>query len=313
MEAFTRVVCFLVCGGLMAAMLPVSTWAQSSDENPRAGRLGGSAEQLESIYGEADDSSADVIVYEPLEEAGADVEFGIYKKKVFEIIVTSIDGDDLSAQGVSSIVDLLAPADGECDLRYVDNDIADNVYQCHSESLEKAYAEATLNDLGFSGKPGDYHYWSDDDAVVISVGHDEYKGPEPTPIPPTPTPTLEEQLASYTELPDVREVVIRPAGLVGQKFFFYGTLLSISVAPPGRAYNLGDDDSFQSQAQMQVTVAAPDGTTHVVFVGYDGDTTGMFEGSYVVVYGEVAGTQTFMNGLGGVVSQPLVKAILVSL
>ncbi len=76
---------------------------------------------------------------------------------------------------------------------------------------------------------------------------------------------------------------------------------------------LGDDDPIPAEAAMQVTVAAPDGTTEAVFVSYDGDTAGMFEGSYIAVYGEVVSTQSGVNLLGGPVTQPLVQAIFVSL
>lgn len=71
---------------------------------------------------------------------------------------------------------------------------------------------------------------------------------------------------------------------------------------------LGDTNEQPYGVQMQVTVPAPDGTTEVVFVGYDGDTTGMFEGTWVTVYATVVDYQTFENRLGGGVTQPLVAA-----
>jgi len=44
---------------------------------------------------------------------------------------------------------------------------------------------------------------------------------------------------------------------------------------------LGDADPVGYQAQIQVTVTAPDGSTEVIVVGYDGSTEGMFEGSWI--------------------------------
>jgi endonuclease YncB( thermonuclease family) len=130
---------------------------------------------------------------------------------------------------------------------------------------------------------------------------------------PTPTPSVEEIKAQYAPLADVRELAIRPGGMMGQKIFFYGTILTINVAQPGYVFTLGDSDEQPYGVEMQVTVAAPDGTTETVFVGADVDTSGMFEGSWVVVYGTVVDTQTFQNALGGYISQPLVAAEFVEL
>lgn len=134
--------------------------------------------------------------------------------------------------------------------------------------------------------------------------------PEPTPMP-TPTPSAAEVRASYPVLPDVRELAIRPGNLIGDKVAFTGTILSIQVAPAGRGYELGDLDTIFTQAAMQLTVYAPDGTTEVVYLGYDGDTTGMFEGTAVTAYGTVVGTESGTNLLGGEIIQPLVKADIV--
>jgi endonuclease YncB( thermonuclease family) len=136
--------------------------------------------------------------------------------------------------------------------------------------------------------------------------------PTPTPVP-TPTPSDEEIKAQYVPLADVRELAIRPGGMMDQKIFFYGTIQTIGVAPPGYVYTLGDSDEHAYGAQLQVSIAAPDGSSEFVFVGFNGDTAGMFEGSWVVVYGTVVDTETFQNALGGYVSQPLVAAEFVEL
>lgn len=64
---------------------------------------------------------------------------------------------------------------------------------------------------------------------------------------------------------------------------------------------------------MQVTIAAIDGTTLVLVVGYNGDTDGIFENSFVTIYGTVVGTQSGTNLLGGEISQPLVDAEIIEL
>jgi micrococcal nuclease len=131
--------------------------------------------------------------------------------------------------------------------------------------------------------------------------------------PPTPAPSVEEIKAQYTPLAVVRELAIRPGGMIGQKIYFYGTIRTIHVASPGMITVLGDSDPEGYAAAMQVQVAAPDGSTEWVFIGFDGDTTGMFEGSYVLVYGTVVDTQTGTNMFGGTISQPLVSAKYVEL
>jgi endonuclease YncB( thermonuclease family) len=138
--------------------------------------------------------------------------------------------------------------------------------------------------------------------------------PTPTPSPtPPPTPTVDEIKAQYVPLADVRELAIRPGGMIGQKIVFYGTILTIRVANPGQAFFLGDNDEQPYGVALQVTVSAPDGSTETLFVGFDGDTTGMFEGSWIVVYGSVVDTQTGTNLLGGIITQLLIAAQFVEL
>jgi endonuclease YncB( thermonuclease family) len=125
---------------------------------------------------------------------------------------------------------------------------------------------------------------------------------------PTPTPSVEEIKAQYVPLADVREMAIRPGGMMGQKLYFYGTIRTIEVATPGYAFTLGDQDPQQYAVGIQVEVVAPDGTTEYVSIGFDGDTSGMYEGTYVLVYGTLVDTRSGTNALGGTISQPLVAA-----
>ncbi|MFT4037397.1 MAG: hypothetical protein QM692_04395 [Thermomicrobiales bacterium] len=128
-----------------------------------------------------------------------------------------------------------------------------------------------------------------------------------------PTPSAADIAASYPVLPDVRELAIRPGSMLGDRVAFSGTVKTIGVASPGMAFFLGDDGDHPFESQLQVAVLAPDGTSEFVFIGYDGDTAGIYEGSWVTVYGTVIGTQTFENMMGGGVTQPLVDAELINL
>jgi hypothetical protein len=130
---------------------------------------------------------------------------------------------------------------------------------------------------------------------------------------PTPQPTEDELKAQYPPLADVRELAIRPTGMIGQKISFYGSILDIGVAGPDRAFFLGDENEVPYTAWIQVWVDAPDGSQEVVSVGFDGDTTGMFKNSYIVVYGTVVDTVSGTNGFGGAIVQPLVAAEFVDL
>jgi len=137
--------------------------------------------------------------------------------------------------------------------------------------------------------------------------------PTPTPIPPTPTPTAEERKAAYVPLADVRELAIRPGGFIGDEIAFSGTILTIQVATPGKVFVVGDNDPQAAEAIFQVQVPTPDGSIETVFVGYDGETTGIFEGTFVTVYGTVIGTQTGTNAFGGTITQPLIIAEFVDI
>lgn len=143
------------------------------------------------------------------------------------------------------------------------------------------------------------------------------KAPTSTPRPktptPSPTPTIDEVVADYPPIPDIRELAIRPGSLVGEKIAFSGTVRTIKVAPPGKVFVLGDSDPQDFESELQIEVPAPDGSTEYVFVGYDGDTEGVFEGTYVTVYGTAMGTATFQNAMGGEITQPLVDAKLVTI
>jgi micrococcal nuclease len=183
--------------------------------------------------------------------------------------------------------------------------------------------EMMLRD-GFAGSATDHSYTKHDDTLsdAANAARDEAAGLwgecgglhaeiTPTPVVPTPTPTFEEIVTQYPPIPDIRELAIRPGSLFGERISFSGTILTIQVAIPGNVFILGDSNPAGYGTAIQVTVPAPDGSTEVIFVGYDGDTTGMFEGTWVTIFGTVVDTQSGENLLGGSITQPLVAAELV--
>lgn len=58
---------------------------------------------------------------------------------------------------------------------------------------------------------------------------------------------------------------------------------------------------------MQIFVAGYE----AVGVVYEGDSTGIYEGTYVTVYGEGRGTFTGTNAFGATITQPLIEANIV--
>jgi hypothetical protein len=155
-----------------------------------------------------------------------------------------------------------------------------------------------------SARAGELGLWG------VCTGVHGAERPQPTPTP-TPTPSPAELRAEYTVLPDVRELAIRPGNLIGDRIAFTGEIFTIQVAAPGNAFFLGQDETVVTTSAMQIWVTAPDGAREAVYVGYDGGTTGMFEGTWVTVYGTVEGMQTGTNAFGGEIAQPLVKAAII--
>jgi TM2 domain-containing membrane protein YozV/predicted RNA-binding Zn-ribbon protein involved in translation (DUF1610 family) len=129
----------------------------------------------------------------------------------------------------------------------------------------------------------------------------------------TPTLTISQWKASYPELADVREIVIRPGPLIGQKMSLRGEIVTIRVAREGYVFELGDETERQFQAMLQVEVEAPEGSSETLVVGYNGDTKGMFERTHVAVYGTLVDQETFTNAFGGKITQPLIAADLVEI
>jgi endonuclease YncB( thermonuclease family) len=178
--------------------------------------------------------------------------------------------------------------DGFADL--MDDEVEDSPYR---EAFEKALESAKDNDRGLWAECGSAH--------------------KKTSPPPTPTPTVDERKAEYVFLSDPREILTRPFDHFGEKYQFCGEILTIQVAPPGRVLIVGDQEAQPYGAFMQVWVSLPDGSQEPLAVGFSGNTAGMFEGSYVCVWGTLVDTATGTNAFGGTIVNPLFAAQFVEL
>lgn len=115
----------------------------------------------------------------------------------------------------------------------------------------------------------------------------------PTPAP-EPTKTADEVRAGYTWV-DTRDLAIRPNEFNGEKIAVQGSVFNIQV----------DADGFTT---MQIWL---DGGSDAAVIGFDGDSTGIYEGTWVTVYGTGFGTFEGTNMMGGTISQPLIMADIV--
>lgn len=102
--------------------------------------------------------------------------------------------------------------------------------------------------------------------------------------------------ASYQEV-DVRDLSIRTDNFKGQKITVSGTV-----------FNIQAEGGFTG---IQIWVTAPDGSDQPVIIGYSGDSSGIYEGTYITVYGVCTGRITGTNRLGGVISQPSIMADII--
>lgn len=115
--------------------------------------------------------------------------------------------------------------------------------------------------------------------------------PTPTPVP---TKTADEVRAEY-EWVDTRDLVIRPHEFKGVKIAVQGTVFNIDVSSDG-------------VTGMQIWL---DGGSEAAVIVYEGESRGIYEGTWVTVYGVGAGTFQGTNAFGGTIEQPLIYADIV--
>jgi hypothetical protein len=176
-----------------------------------------------------------------------------------------------------------------------------------------------LEALDASGGLGDYSVAVDpllDDyfEIVVVPGSDGAQlDPGVVPIAgedgePIATPTMEEQ---YPPLENPETLMDGDIAL-GDGLSFTGEIQTLQIAEFGTQFRLGEDQSLGVSSLFQVAVPI-EGTSdvQVIFVGYNGDATGLAIGDQVTVYGTNFGTQCFDNALDEEVCQPLIAADLV--
>jgi endonuclease YncB( thermonuclease family) len=115
--------------------------------------------------------------------------------------------------------------------------------------------------------------------------------PTPTPIP---TPSAEQIRGQYAWI-DARDLVIRPDEFNGEKVAVSGTVFNIMVEG-----NL----TF-------IQIYVDGGNYDAVSIVYQGDSRGIYEDTWITVYGIGDGTFEGTNLYGGVISQPLIRADII--
>jgi endonuclease YncB( thermonuclease family) len=109
-----------------------------------------------------------------------------------------------------------------------------------------------------------------------------------------PTPSAEEVRGQY-QIIDARDLVIRPGEFEGEKIMVTGSVFNIQV-----------DGNL---TVMQIWLDGAPGEAAVI--AYQGNSRGIYEGTWISVYGVGAGTFTGTNGFGATIVQPLIRADIV--
>ena len=299
------VLCSLLSLLLLVVTFTASTapaGAQGPDDAAKlAGRLGGSLADARARFGEPSWTDVNLIGYNSVLLNGVDTIVVVYYDAgeiVNKISLVYLEKPATFADpaAISGVVAQVAPQDGACGTtKLATSGLGIEVYGCESKALATAISPSALTAAGLKGAPGSYNFSVDPTAdeyyeIIVQPGTDTDVPPVPTAAPePTAAPTLADQ---YPPVVDVRELAIGRGFSEGDKLSVSGTVQTIFVE--------GD------LAQIQIAVGAPDGTLEWVIVFFQGDSSGVFEGSWITVYGIYSGTECFTNALGGEVCQPLI-------
>jgi hypothetical protein len=286
------------------------------------GRLGGSLDSFEALYGIPDFTGDGLVRYDAVTLNGNQTILVVYydaNQTVtrLALVYSARPANMADTAGIQTAAATVAPVDGTCEAAAISTGFGSEVYPCQSVALESVFPENALTALGVTqGNPGDYSIAVDPlpDAyfeLIVQPGVDG-ASLAPTPVPgeptATPTPTVDEQ---YPELSDPTALMNGDIPLQ-EAFSFSGTILTLQVAEFGMQYHLGQDESIGASSLFQVEVPIPNSPdTAVLFVGYNGDATSLAIGDSVTVYGTNAGTQCFDNALDTEVCQPLIAADVV--
>lgn len=283
--------------------------AQGTDAAQLSGRLGGSLTDMQTRLGQPSWTDTGLIGYNSVDLAGVDTIVVAYYDAAqmvnkISLVYLQKPAEFADPQVISNVVAQVAPLDGSCvAAKLPASGLGTEVYGCQSSALATAITPAVLTAAGLKGTPGSYSYSIDPTAdeyyeIIVQPGTDT-DAPPPTAVPttapqPTTAPTLTDE---YPPVVDVRELAIGRGYSVGEKLSLSGTVFTIS-------YDSG-------LTLMQIWVAAPDGSEEPVIIGYEGDSSGIFEGTWITAYGTYIGPLCGTNTLGGEICQPAISADVV--
>lgn len=309
-----RAVIRLLSAALMLAVIfvgiPAAAFAQGDGDTAQlTGRLGGTLDEMQTRFGAPSWTDTSLIGYNSQTLAGVDSIVVVYydERNVVDqisLVYLSKPAQFSDSAAIAAAVAEVAPLDGTCSsTASTAPGMGTEVYACQSAALASAFPAAVLTQSGLLGAAGSYNYSVDPTAdeyyeIVIQPGTDT-DTPPPTAVPTTPpqptaAPSLTDQ---YPPVADVRELAIGRGYEVSDK-------LSLS----GSVFNIQFENGVTS---MQIWVNAPDGSTEPVVVAYEGDSSGIFEGTWITAYGTYIGPVCGTNSFGAEICQPLVFAVVV--
>lgn len=292
--------------GALASLAADANAQGAGDEQQLAGRLGGSLQEMQARFGAPSWTDTGLIGYNSQTLAGVDSIVVVYfddQNIVDKISLVYLEkpAQFTDTQAIAGVVAEVAPLDGTCSpLKVAQTGLGSEVYPCTSQALGAVITPAMMTAAGLKGDVGSYSYAVDPTAdeyfeVIVQPGTDT-DTPPPTPVPtaapePTAIPSLTD---TYPTVPDVRELAIGRGFSAGDKLSVSGSVFNIEVDSDG--------------TYMQIWVSAPDGSTEPVMVYYEGDSAGVFEGTWVTAYGTYIGPICGTNAYGGEICQPAILA-----
>lgn len=272
-----------------------------------SGRLGGSLADMQTRFGDPSWTDTNLIGYNSETLAGVDTIVVVYYDERSVVDKISLVYLEKPAQfsdpkAIADVVAQVAPMDGTCGVMKLGaSGFGGEVYSCRSESLATAFDATAMAGMQIKGSPGDYSYSVDptDDQyfeIIVQPGTDT-NTPPPTAVPtqapePTAVPSLTD---TYPPVPDIRDLAIGRGFTKGDQLSVSGSVFNIEV----------DEDG----TYMQIWVSAPDGSTEAVVIYYPGDSSGVFEGTWVTAYGAYMGPTCGTNAYGGTICQPAILAV----
>ncbi len=255
-----------------------------SPEEARAGRLGGSLDQILEAYGQPDWTDEGLVGYNSIPLGGIETITMVFfdeQERVRSYLLVYLEEPETfgELQVIADVVADVTPRDGICDREPLEESgLGDTVFACESEALEGVFSAADLLEFGVFGDDGTYNFALDptDDEfyeIAVRLGVDSPPVP-PTPVPlptPTPRPPLTD---TFPLIPDIFNL-INGEFESGQPVSFSGTVIDVFPDEQGTL--------------LPVLVIAADGSGVTVEVVNQDDLVGIFPGTVISVYGIYTG------------------------